>query len=860
MALQPGDVVNFARVAWDIYYLGWTEDLRASRNYAEFGSDIRGLAHSLSILDQVINTANASLQNQGGHRALVRYDPVSLREIVGDYETTLRECRELLDDNRRYEGARNPLRNIEWNILVQPVADRLRQRILMHNSKIQLVLKPFEIDLLSRIRDDLHAIHRDITNQIFALRTQVHQLMGVLVPDLDTELSQRDTREVRLLQVPDQLAEQFRLITATESLDDGSEVSFGIQELSDAFILNYNRSTVSFRGGMLVTDRRPPVDHYINLLKCVWLFEKIEICSSSQAFSPESHWPGYINKLQEDLSQQCSRFDQQELVPPPIPPQLPRAMLSIWPPKPVANLLDIITPDEMMERMLKLPLQGTQSARRQVILNRRMGSNGKRFRAEVSGEQETNGERARQEKETIDFEISNTLINPLYAMLRNNILVPELLLKTDERIAKLSFNRMKDVLQFQRAVTGFKVWDHWTQNNVMVSFVIAGTRQSIVERACLQLWVPEALDTSLITASDTHSDPGPSRSPTAMSSPSGAIPIPSSSPRTSRMFGSAPLSSSPDAMSSIYSPNPANSQSSASRHGSVMSSPWGFTSSPPDPLDRSPGRTRTQDRQNTTSTHNSHPTTYNSHPTSPFRNSLPSHFGMQHVRPPTDRSASISSAVSLATTSNGSSSSEHTTTIATGPWSTGTLHQCPPKPMLVLFTHNESTRKKAIVTINVDSETLINPERCNCRQAGTDGFSCPIAAVERRSALSLEAYRYEAAAPQQGMGTSSGDTDADWNLARLAVNNPASRKSSNAWHNMKRLSIMFPSPGERARFGGTPNACHCSIRTEAELQSCLRLGHKGYLGEVKEYHRVKMNEYEQSRWEGKQDVVMGLMY
>jgi hypothetical protein len=95
-------------------------------------------------------------------------------------------------------------------------------------------------------------------------------------------------------------------------------------------------------------------------------------------------------------------------------------MLSIWPPKPVANLLDIITPDEMMERMLKLyvsapklpyfdhvliltsnrPLQGTQSARRQVILNRRMGSNGKRFRAEVSGEQETNGERARQESKS----------------------------------------------------------------------------------------------------------------------------------------------------------------------------------------------------------------------------------------------------------------------------------------------------------------------------------------------------------------------------------------------------------------------------------------------------------------------------
>jgi hypothetical protein len=29
MALQAGDIINFARIAWDIYYLGWTDDLKA---------------------------------------------------------------------------------------------------------------------------------------------------------------------------------------------------------------------------------------------------------------------------------------------------------------------------------------------------------------------------------------------------------------------------------------------------------------------------------------------------------------------------------------------------------------------------------------------------------------------------------------------------------------------------------------------------------------------------------------------------------------------------------------------------------------------------------------------------------------
>ena len=30
MAFQPGDVINIARVAWDIYNWGWTDELRAS--------------------------------------------------------------------------------------------------------------------------------------------------------------------------------------------------------------------------------------------------------------------------------------------------------------------------------------------------------------------------------------------------------------------------------------------------------------------------------------------------------------------------------------------------------------------------------------------------------------------------------------------------------------------------------------------------------------------------------------------------------------------------------------------------------------------------------------------------------------
>lgn len=131
-------------VGWintDIYYL--------ATNYAEFGNDVRGLAENLTTLDQVVNGANASLQKQAGRGVLVRYDPASLKEIIGDYEKTLNECRALLADNKQYQAVNNPLANIGWNVLVQPVAERLRQRIFMHNSKIHLFLKPFEMLVLA---------------------------------------------------------------------------------------------------------------------------------------------------------------------------------------------------------------------------------------------------------------------------------------------------------------------------------------------------------------------------------------------------------------------------------------------------------------------------------------------------------------------------------------------------------------------------------------------------------------------------------------------------------------------------------------------------------------------------------------
>jgi hypothetical protein len=140
MALQAGDVINFARLAWKVYEIGWSEQHNATRQYVDFGKDVRGLAESLNILNQVVTQASSSLRQQGAPNATLRWDQTSLDEIVGDYTQTLEACKILLEKNKRYRLGTSPLRNIDWHVLVQSDVNHLRQRIQLHNSKLLHVL------------------------------------------------------------------------------------------------------------------------------------------------------------------------------------------------------------------------------------------------------------------------------------------------------------------------------------------------------------------------------------------------------------------------------------------------------------------------------------------------------------------------------------------------------------------------------------------------------------------------------------------------------------------------------------------------------------------------------------------------
>ncbi|RBR12934.1 uncharacterized protein FIESC28_08425 [Fusarium coffeatum] len=157
--IQLGDAIKFAELARTVYELGWSKEHNASENYRDFVADVHTLQTSLEDLEDAVIRAQQSLLNHGAVITdRLGGDRDSLFEIIGDYDATLRECRQLLEDNRRYAETTGPIKNIGWNISVMPQVEHLRGRLQMHSSRIQHILKPFQIDLNRRLR----SMHKDI--------------------------------------------------------------------------------------------------------------------------------------------------------------------------------------------------------------------------------------------------------------------------------------------------------------------------------------------------------------------------------------------------------------------------------------------------------------------------------------------------------------------------------------------------------------------------------------------------------------------------------------------------------------------------------------------------------------------------
>jgi len=142
-AVSASDIARAVTLAWQVYNYGWSEDGNANAQYRDFGNDVRNLARNLeNVYNVVANAENSWRQRLPGEKS---FDLSALSEIIGDYQRTIRECDQVLKENRRFALHDNFAFNIQFNVLVEPRVRRLKERIQFHSTKILVLLKPLEM-------------------------------------------------------------------------------------------------------------------------------------------------------------------------------------------------------------------------------------------------------------------------------------------------------------------------------------------------------------------------------------------------------------------------------------------------------------------------------------------------------------------------------------------------------------------------------------------------------------------------------------------------------------------------------------------------------------------------------------------
>ena len=381
-------------------------------------------------------------------------------------------------------------------MFVQPRVEILRRRIQLHNSKIEHVLRPFQIDLTLRIHDALarrlEALHRDLSQQIQLLHLDVQgisrdlqDLMVAFDPALVQDPDGGDPEEgdeIHQLPMPEgveaHLESSYRRHPRRRRFDDDDFFVPPLRDIADAFLRLFDFSAAEpFEQPEGVVERRNPEDRYLNLLTCQFLMTKMLESDEYLRSHEQSHWPSYVRSLQKQLSNRCLRFleevdmDTDMEIPQTLTPQTQTQTILLLPPiwledeRDLPDYNDAVEKPTPMELLLDIDL-ATESERRwqKVAVYRVSGSQDKRFRLVITGGDVGQSSSAASNKTVkIDLDVDVGSVTPQYAVPDGS--QPWMLIVDDGRhtMQKLTFRSKDELFLFQQALTGYEVVDSYVR-------------------------------------------------------------------------------------------------------------------------------------------------------------------------------------------------------------------------------------------------------------------------------------------------------------------------------------------------------------------------------------------------------------
>lgn len=354
-------------------------------------------------------------------------------------------------------------------------------------------LTGFGRDLLTSIQNDIRTMHQSLDYTLRRVHDDVREvlrLQGVVIPDLQQE-QDRSTSPTQHLEIPTAIREKFDAAYTTTTTTNRSP---SLSDLADVFVIHFYQGTVYFRPptpSLLAWEKIPPDKAYLNLLKCIWLMEKIKDSDEFQNIAEGSHWSSYISGLDQVLSKECRRIGG-ELVAP-SQPVLSDEFLRIWPEERRSTTVII---DKESEVILDAKIvrgtdnQGDQQSESQLQLLRYLDTDGHEFTINILGEGHIPSQ-----ADSLDFNIKTAMLIPKYVVgdssaRAQRMMVPsrsrgiwsnrmfgngesrdirtnvsdeasqgpfKITLGSGRRFDTYNFQRLQDAMDFQHALTGYRV-------------------------------------------------------------------------------------------------------------------------------------------------------------------------------------------------------------------------------------------------------------------------------------------------------------------------------------------------------------------------------------------------------------------
>ncbi|KAK7883600.1 hypothetical protein LTR67_011099 [Exophiala xenobiotica] len=297
-------VPQVLRIAIWIYENGFRSPVEGApdHQYATFGREVRSFATNLERLQNALQRAIDQRLNYLPSPSPEDDDDLDLepfRKLVGDYEGTLKACRKLLENNTSFQrSADGVIRRVLWNTMLAADVAELRNRINFHNTRLVAVLRPLELTLYVKLREDIRRLHQDVQEVI----TRLARIEGVILGNI---LAATDAAEQELAEslpvVPGFLRGRFASASQTVPEDHITD-----QLRLSSLVGHFASGTHRFRPGI---EPGPEPCNFVSLWKSVWLMQRLKESASYQRFSRSRLNASIVKEYERLILGETKKFD-----------------------------------------------------------------------------------------------------------------------------------------------------------------------------------------------------------------------------------------------------------------------------------------------------------------------------------------------------------------------------------------------------------------------------------------------------------------------------------------------------------------------------------------------------------------------